>query len=127
MHAILHPPPSSSNTLEDNNVPIVVPLPYTLPYYQQKTPAPHPPLLVLLHGPPILPAWPSSLSLLLLLSSLSLSLAGDDVAVGMWVVTWQHGCGWWCSRGVDLGSDVAFIGGGLQRCCWVVVGDGGVG
>jgi len=108
MRAILHPPSSSSsNTTKDNDAPIVVPLPSTLPCYQRtpgnddehrrRSPA-SPPLLVS-PAPASILSHSSSVAPLLVLSAVtwhwgsgsSSSLAGDDVAVGMAAVTREGG------------------------------------
>jgi len=140
MRTILHPPSSSSssNTMEDNDAPVVVPLPSTLPRYQ-RTPGnddehhhrpPASPSLLVSPAPASIPSHSSSVTLLLVLSAVtwhwglglgslsSLSLlAGDDVAVGMLAVTWEGGR--WLSSGdvavirvvlgVERGGDVAVV------------------
>jgi len=148
MCTILHPPSSSlSNTTEDNDARIVVPLPSTLPRYQRtpgnnderhRRPPASPPLLVS-PAPASIPSHSSSVALLLVLSavtwhwgsssgslsSLSLS-AGDDVAVGMLAVTREGGR--WLSSGdvavirvvlgVERGGDVAVVAVKMGRWLW---------
>ena len=133
MRAILHPPSLlSSNTTEDNNAPVVVPLPSTHPRYQQtpgnddgrhRHPPASPPLLVS-PAPASIPSHSSSVALLLVLSAVtwhwgsgSSLLAGDDVAVRMLAVT-REGGQWLLSGdmavirvvlGVERGGDVAVV------------------
>jgi len=147
MRAILHPrSSSSSNTTEDNDTRVVVPLPSTLPRYQQtlgndderhRRPTASPPLLVS-PAPASIPSHSSSVALLLVLSAVtwhwgsgsgsssSSSLAGDDAAVGMLAVTWEGGQ--WLSSGdvavirvvlgVERGGDVAVVAVEMGRWSW---------
>ena len=147
MRAILHPrSSSSSNTTEDNDTRVVVPLPSTLPRYQQtpgnndehrRCPPASPPLLVS-PAPASIPSHSSSIALLLVLSAVtwhwgsgsgslsSSSLAGDDVAVGMLAVTREGGR--WLSSGdvavirvvlgVERGGDVAVVVVEMGRWLW---------
>jgi len=146
MRAILHPPSLlSSNTTEDNNAPVVVPLPSTLPRYQQtpgndderhRHPPASPPLLVS-PAPASIPSHSSSVALLLVLSAVTWhwgsgsgsslsSLAGDDVAVRMLAVTWEGGR--WLSSGdvavirvvlgVERGGDMAVVAVKMGQWSW---------
>jgi len=145
MRAILHPLSSLSlNTREDNDAPVIVPLPSTLPRYQRtlgndderycRPPASLP--LLVSPAPASIPSHSSSVALLLVLSAVtwhwglglgsSSSLAGDDVAVGMLAVT-REGGRWLLLGdvvviqvvlGVERGGDVVVVAVEIGRWSW---------